>query len=47
MNWPPAAEKSTLAKFLVLWSAPVSKVSEEDIFSKYTADRDSSTPADL
>ena len=38
---PVAAEKSDLAKFLVLWSGPVGKVSEEDIFSKYTADRDS------
>jgi dienelactone hydrolase len=38
---PLAAQKSSLAKFLVLWSGPVSKVSEEDIFSKYTADRDS------
>jgi dienelactone hydrolase len=37
---PLAAEKSSLAKFLVLWSGPVSKVSEEDIYSKYTADRD-------
>jgi pimeloyl-ACP methyl ester carboxylesterase len=37
---PLAAEKSDLAKFLVLWSGPVSKVSEEDIFSKHTADRD-------
>lgn len=25
---------------LVLWSGPVCKVSEEDIFSKYTSDRD-------
>jgi alpha-beta hydrolase superfamily lysophospholipase len=40
---PVAAEKSPLAKFLVLWSGPVSKVSEEDIYSKYTADRDSPT----
>jgi uncharacterized protein len=38
---PLAAEKTTLAKFLVMWSGPVSKVSEEDIYSKYTADRDS------
>ena len=38
---PVAAKKSSLAKFLVLWSGPVSKVSEEDIYSKYTADRDS------
>ena len=40
---PLAAEKSNLAKFLVLWSSPVSKVSEEDIFSKYTSDRESHT----
>src|SRR5688500_9697699 len=40
---PVAAEKSDLAKFLVLWSGPVSKVSEEDIFSKYSSDRDSHT----
>jgi len=40
---PVAAEKSELAKFLVLWSGPVGKVSEEDIYSKYTADRDSPT----
>lgn len=26
--------------FTVLWSGPVSKVSEEDIFSKYTSDLD-------
>jgi pimeloyl-ACP methyl ester carboxylesterase len=35
---PLAAERSRLAKFLVLWSGPVCKVSEEDIYSKYTAD---------
>ena len=28
---------------MVLWSGPVGKVSEEDIFSKYTSDRDSHT----
>jgi len=38
---PLAAEKSNLAKFMVFWSGPVCKVSEEDIFSKYTSDRDS------
>lgn len=38
---PLAAEKSQTIKFIVLWSAPVCKVSEEDIFSKYTADLDS------
>src|SRR5687767_11274907 len=37
---PLAAEKSRLARFLVLWSGPVCKVSEEDIFSKYTTDAD-------
>jgi len=38
---PVAARKTRLAKFLLLWSGPVGKVSEEDIYSKYTADRDS------
>src|SRR4051812_43484304 len=38
---PLAAERCDLAKFLILWSGPVCKVSEEDIFSKYTSDRDS------
>ena len=37
---PLAAERSDQAKFLLLWSGPVCKVSEEDIFSKYTADAD-------
>ena len=37
---PLAAEKNNIVDFIVLWSAPVCKVSEEDIFSKYTADRD-------
>lgn len=37
---PIAAEKSAIAKFIVLWSGPVCKVSEEDIFSQYTADMD-------
>jgi alpha-beta hydrolase superfamily lysophospholipase len=36
---PLAAERSG-ARFLVLWSAPVCKVSEEDIYSQYTADKD-------
>lgn len=40
---PIAAQKSKRVSFLVLWSSPVCKVSEEDIFSKYTADRDSLT----
>jgi dienelactone hydrolase len=35
---PLAAERSDLVKFLVMWSGPVSKVSEEDIYSKYTRD---------
>jgi hypothetical protein len=39
---PLAVGKSPLARFLVLWSGPVCKVSEEDIYSKYTADRDGS-----
>ena len=40
---PLAAQKTDLAKFLVLWSGPVTKVSEEDIYSKFTADRESIT----
>jgi uncharacterized protein len=40
---PLAAERSRLAKFLVLWSGPVCKVSEEDIFSKYTGDAEGQT----
>jgi len=40
---PVAARKTNLAKFLVLWSGPVGKVSEEDIYSKYTSDRDGQT----
>jgi len=35
---PLAAERSGVAQFIVLWSGPVCKVSEEDIFSKYTSD---------
>lgn len=35
-----AAEHSGLAQFLVMWSAPVCKVSEEDICSKHTDDAD-------
>jgi uncharacterized protein len=38
---PLAAARSRHATFLVLWSAPVCKVSEEDIFSKYTKDAES------
>jgi uncharacterized protein len=37
---PLAAEKSNVVNFIVLWSGPVCKVSEEDIFSKYTGDLD-------
>lgn len=37
---PIAAEKNRVVNFMVLWSGPVCKVSEEDIFSKYTADAD-------
>ena len=37
---PLAAARSRRAAFLVLWSGPVCKVSEEDIFSKFTADQD-------
>ncbi|HEX7026838.1 MAG TPA: alpha/beta fold hydrolase [Gammaproteobacteria bacterium] len=37
---PLAAEKSDAVNFMVLWSGPVCRVSEEDIFSKYTADLD-------
>jgi pimeloyl-ACP methyl ester carboxylesterase len=37
---PVAAERSELVDYMVLWSGPVCKVSEEDIFSKYTANAD-------
>ena len=37
---PLAAQRTDLAKFLVMWSGPVCKVSEEDIYSKYTGDSD-------
>ena len=37
---PLAATKTKQARFLVLWSGPVCKVSEEDIYSKFTADQD-------
>jgi dienelactone hydrolase len=39
----PLAAGRSPAKFLVMWSGPVGKVSEEDIYSKYTTDRDAST----
>jgi pimeloyl-ACP methyl ester carboxylesterase len=35
---PLAAQRFSQARFLVLWSGPVCKVSEEDIYSKYTRD---------
>ena len=37
---PIAAESTGNADFIALWSSPVCKVSEEDIYSKYTADID-------
>ena len=37
---PLAAQRSDRAKFLLMWSGPVCKVSEEDIYSKYTGDAD-------
>lgn len=40
---PLAAQKSNLAQFMVLWSGPVCKTSEEDLFSRYTQDRDFDT----
>ena len=40
---PIAAQRSPLATFLLLWSGPVCKVSDEDIYSKYTADLDGPT----
>lgn len=41
---PIAAERSPAARFVLLWSGPVCKVSEEDIFSKFTSDRDEASP---
>lgn len=38
---PLAAQRNDLTSFLVLWSGPVCKVSEEDIYSKYTGDANS------
>lgn len=40
---PLAAERNRTAKFLVMWSAPVCMVSEEDIYSKFTRDADRDT----
>jgi len=39
---PLAAVNSGATDFIVLWSGPVTKVSEEDILSKHTKDQDSS-----
>jgi pimeloyl-ACP methyl ester carboxylesterase len=40
---PLAAQRRPRAGFLVLWSGPVCKVSEEDIYSIYTKDADAAT----
>ena len=40
---PLAAERSDKLDYIALWSSPVCKVSEEDIFSKYTADADTNS----
>lgn len=37
---PLAARKNPAVRFIVLWSGPVCRVSEEDIYSKYTRDAD-------
>jgi pimeloyl-ACP methyl ester carboxylesterase len=37
---PLAAEQQPQPDFMVIWSGPVSKVSEEDIYSRYTNDQD-------
>lgn len=37
---PVAAQRTGDAQFLLLWSGPVCKVSEEDIYSKHTRDTD-------
>ncbi|WP_198538337.1 alpha/beta hydrolase family protein [Marinicella sediminis] len=37
---PLAAEQEPRPDFMVIWSGPVSKVSEEDIYSRYTRDLD-------
>lgn len=39
---PLAAEKAKALDFMIIWSGPVCKVSEEDIYSRYTADKDMS-----
>jgi pimeloyl-ACP methyl ester carboxylesterase len=40
---PLTAQRNRHVKFLVMWSGPVCKVSEEDIYSKYTRDSDRDT----
>ena len=40
---PLAARRSRRVDFLLMWSGPVCKVSEEDIYSKYTGDSDRKT----
>ncbi|NRB72111.1 MAG: alpha/beta hydrolase [Xanthomonadales bacterium] len=37
---PLVAEQEPAVQFIALWSSPVCRVSEEDIFSQYTRDRD-------
>lgn len=37
---PITARRSPQVQFLVMWSGPICKVSEEDIYSKFTADAD-------
>lgn len=37
---PITAQRSQQVQFLVMWSGPVCKVSEEDIYSKFTSDAD-------
>ena len=44
---PLAAQRTDQAKFLLMWSGPVCKVSEEDIYSKYTGDANSRIRATL
>jgi pimeloyl-ACP methyl ester carboxylesterase len=41
---PLAAANSRSARFMALWSGPVCKTSEEDIYSQYTSDRDFRQP---
>lgn len=41
---PLAAERSPTVRFVLLWSGPVCKVSEEDTYSIHTGDADSAAP---